>query len=380
MTTAAPRRTPLDAVHRSLGARLIEFAGYEMPVRYTSELEEHRTVRTAVGLFDLSHMGEIRLSGPDALPFLSRAVVSDPAALEPGQAQYSMLCTPDGGVIDDVIVYRTDDGYLVVCNASNREAVVAQLSTLASDDNASVTVADESDATALIAPQGPRAAELLAGLTDVDLGALRNYRSIGGDVAGIRCLVARTGYTGEDGFELFCAADQAVALWEAVSRAGARFGLRPCGLAARDTLRLEAGMPLYGNELSRDANPYEANLGRVVKLDKGPFVGREALARVAEAGPRRRLVGLVMRDEGIARHGYPIVAGAEGDPAEPIGEVTSGSLSPTLGERIAMALVRADLADAEEPLAVMIRDRRCRAERVKLPFYRRPRPAEEPPT
>jgi aminomethyltransferase len=205
---------------------------------------------------------------------------------------------------------------------------------------------------------------------------------VAGTVAGIDCLVARTGYTGEDGFELFCAAEDAVALWESVRTGGERFGLRPCGLASRDTLRLEAGMPLYGNELARDVNPYEANLGRVVKLEKGDFVGREALAEVARAGPRRRLIGLVMRDEGIARHDYPVVAGTPGGTAaeEPVGMVTSGSLSPTLGDRIAMALVRADVAADDAPLAVMIRDRRCRAERVELPFYRRPRPAEEPTT
>ena len=380
MTTAAPRRTPLDAVHRALDARLIEFAGYEMPVRYTSELEEHRAVRQAVGLFDLSHMGEVRLRGPGALAFLRRAVVSDPATLEPGQAQYSMACAADGGVIDDLIVYRIDDGYLVVCNAANRDAVVGQLTALAAEGGDDVAVDDESEATALVAPQGPRAAELLAGLTDLDLGALRNYRSIAGTVAGIDCLVARTGYTGEDGFELFCSAADAVALWEAVMVAGEPYGIRPCGLAARDTLRLEAGMPLYGNELGRDVNPYEANLGRVVKLEKGPFVGREALARVAEEGPKRRLVGLVMRDEGIARHGYEVVAEAAQAATEPVGVVTSGSLSPTLGERIAMAFVRADMAAGEDPLAVIIRERRCRADRVPLPFYRRPRPAEEPPT
>jgi aminomethyltransferase len=378
-TTAAPRRTPLDTVHRRLGARLIEFAGYEMPVRYTSELEEHRSVRQAVGLFDLSHMGEVRLRGSGALALARHALVSDPATLDPGQAQYSMLCAADGGVIDDVIVYRATDlddpSYLVVCNAANRDAVLAQLLDLAGQ-TPGLTVDDESEVTALVAPQGPRTAELLAGLTDVDLGSLRNYRSVAGTVAGIGCLVARTGYTGEDGFELFCASADAVALWEAVSAAGEPLGLRPCGLASRDTLRLEAGMPLYGNELGRDTNPYEANLGRVVKLEKGDFVGRDALAEVARTGPRRRLVGLVMRDEGIARHGYPVVD----ESGATVGEVTSGSLSPTLGERIAMALLRADVADDESPLAVMIRDRRCRAERVQLPFYRRPRPAEVPTT
>jgi aminomethyltransferase len=377
MTAADLRRTPLDAVHRALGARMDAFAGYEMPIRYTSQLEEHRTVRSAVGLFDLSHMGEIGLAGPDALPFAQFALVSDPRTLEPGQAQYSMLCAPDGGVIDDVIVYRTDPGYLVVCNAANRDAVLSHLETLLAGVDLDVEVEDRSDQTALIAPQGPRAAELLAGLTNLDLGTIGNYRSRSGQVADVPCLVARTGYTGEDGFELFCATQDAQPLWEALFRAGGQFGLLPCGLASRDTLRLEAGMPLYGNELGRDVNPYEANLGRVVKLDKGDFVGRAALADIQRRGPRRRLVGLVMQDEGIARHGYPVVEAAGADPPLEIGVVTSGSVSPTLGQRIAMALIGSEAVEIGRSVAVMIRDRPCRAEQVKLPFYRRLPPAEE---
>jgi len=377
MTAADLRRTPLDAVHRALGARMVAFAGYEMPIRYTSELEEHRTVRSAVGLFDLSHMGEIGLTGSDALAFARFALVSDPGTLEPGQAQYSMLCAPDGGVIDDVIVYRTDPGYLVVCNAANRDAVVSYLGALRAGAELDVGVEDRSDRTALIASQGPRAAEMLAGLTDVDLNTIGTYRSALGQVAGVPCLVARTGYTGEDGFELFCAAPDAPRLWEAVFQAGGRYGLLPCGLASRDTLRLEAGMPLYGNELGRDVNPYEANLGRVVKLDKGEFVGRAALADIQAQGPGRLLVGLVMQDEGIARHGYPVVEAVGAGPPTDLGVVTSGSVSPTLGQRIALALVRSDAAEIGRGVAVMIRERPCRAEQVKLPFYRRPRPAEE---
>ena len=380
MTAAGLRRTPLDAVHRALGARMVTYAGYEMPVRYTSELDEHRAVRAAIGLFDLSHMGEIGLSGPDALSFARFALVSDPATLEPGQAQYSMLCTTDGGVIDDLIVYRTDPGYLIVCNAANRDAVMDHLVGLARERTFDVRLDDQSDRTALIAPQGPRAAELLAGLTDADLSTLRNYRSMTGSVDSVACLIARTGYTGEDGFELFCDAQDAERVWQAVFEAGQGFGLLPCGLASRDTLRLEAGMPLYGNELGRDMNPYEANLGRVVKLDKGDFVGRDALAEVDRQGPRRRLVGLVMRDEGIARHGYPVVPAAEDATDAELGAVTSGSFSPTLGQRIAMALIRNDAAEVGRRVGVMIRDRRCEAEQVKLPFYRRPRPAEEPTT
>jgi glycine cleavage system T protein (aminomethyltransferase) len=370
--TEAPallRHTPLHASHLALNARMVPYAGYEMPVQYTSIIDEHRTVRGAVGLFDLSHMGEIHLSGPEALAFARYAVVGDPGLLEPGQAQYSMLCLPDGGIIDDVIVYRVEDGYLIVCNAANHDAVLAHLESLGAHGDFDVHVADRSDETALIAPQGPRAAEVLGRVTDLDLSALGNYRSTQGRVAGTECLVARTGYTGEDGFELFCAARRAQRLWDALISTGEDLGLKPCGLGSRDTLRLEAGMPLYGNELDRSVNPYEANLGRVVKLEKGEFVGRAALAAVQQTGPQRKLVGLVMRDEAIARHGYPVlVDGAE------VGVVTSGTLSPTLGERIAMAYVPAANAEVGAAVEVLVRERPHPAEQVKLPFYRRPKP------
>ena len=371
MTEAPPalRQTPLHATHLALGARMVPYAGYDMPVQYSSIIEEHRTVRTAVGLFDLSHMGELHLSGPEALAFARYAVVSDPGALEPGQAQYSMLCAADGGIIDDLIVYRVEDGYLVVCNAANHDAVTSHLESLRAQGDFDVLLTDRSDETALIAPQGPRAAELLGRLTRIDLESLGNYRSTRGRVAEIECLVARTGYTGEDGFELFCAARRAPRLWEALIDAGRELGLKPCGLGSRDTLRLEAGMPLYGNELDRSVNPYEANLGRVVKMEKGEFVGRSALAAVQQTGPRRRLVGLVMRDDAIARHGYPVrAAGAE------VGVVTSGTLSPTLGQRIAMAYLPAADAEVGREVEVVVRERSHPAEQVKLPFYRRPKP------
>ena len=366
---AALRRTPLHGAHVALGARMVPFAGYDMPVQYASILDEHRTVRTAVGLFDLSHMGELAVTGAEALAFTRYAVISDPGALEPGQAQYSMLCTDDGGIIDDLIVYRTDDGYLIVCNAGNRDAAVHHLERLLDRGDFDARLDDRSDRTALVAPQGPRAAELVAGLTDLDLGTLKNYRSMRAPVAGVECLVARTGYTGEDGFELFCDARHAERLWDALLAAGEPLGIRPCGLGSRDTLRLEAGMPLYGNELGLDVNPYEANLGRVVKLDKGEFVGRSALQRVQQEGPRRKLVGLVMRENAIPRHGYPVlVEGRE------VGEVTSGTLSPTLGEKIAMAYLPADAASVGNEVSVVVRERPYRAEQVKLPFYKRPRP------
>jgi aminomethyltransferase len=364
---ATLRRTPLAEVHGSLGARMVPFAGWEMPVQYTSILEEARTVRGAVGLFDLSHMGEVHVSGPDALAFLRHAVISDPATLSPGQAQYTMICAPDGGVIDDLIVYRIEDGYWVVCNASNRETDVAHLRALLASTGFDAILDDRSDATGLVAPQGPRAQELLETLTEADVASLGYYHATRGVVAGIDCLIARTGYTGEDGFELFCDADRAVEVWHAVFAAGEPLGLKPCGLGSRDILRLEAGMPLYGNELDRDHNPFEANMGRVVKLEKGDFVGREALAEVERDGPRRRLVGLVMRDNAIARHGYPVTAG------DAAGVVTSGSPSPTLDERIAMAYLPAAAAAVGAEVQVEVRDHSYRAEQVKLPFYRRPR-------
>ena len=361
------RRTPLHELHVDLGARMVPFAGYEMPVQYTSIIEEHHTVRSAAGLFDLSHMGEVEVRDRGALGFLSNAVVSDPSALEIGQAQYSMLCQPDGGIIDDLILYRLEaDRYMVVCNASNREAVVEHLSGLGRRD---ADLEDRSDEIGLVAPQGPAAASVLSGLTDVDLESLANYHAVTGSVAGIPCVVARTGYTGEDGFELFCDAGRTREVWDAVADAGESAGLRPAGLGARDTLRLEAGMPLYGNELDRDTNPFEANLGRVVKLEKeGDFVGRAALEAVKEAGPARKLIGLQMVDNAIPRRGYEVRAGGS-----PVGRVTSGTLSPTLGTKIAMARVSAEVAGIGNAFEVVVRDRSYRAEQVKLPFYRRQR-------
>jgi aminomethyltransferase len=363
------RRTPLHDLHVELGARMVPFAGYEMPVQYGSIIDEHRTVRSAVGLFDLSHMGEIDVRGEEAVAFLRSAVVSDPGAMSIGQAQYSMLCDDDGGIIDDLIIYRRgEQRFMVVCNAANRLAVVEQLMTLLEEGDLAAEVQDRSDAIGLVAPQGPRAAAVLAGLTDLDLDQIANYHFAEGEVAGIACTVARTGYTGEDGFELFCDANRARELWDAVADAGEPDGIRPCGLGARDTLRLEAGMPLYGNELGRDTNPFEVNLGRVVKLEKGEFVGRAALQAVADAGPRRKLIGLRMIDNAIPRAGYEVRAGGE-----TIGHVTSGTLSPTLGTKIAMALVPAATAGIGNEFEVVVRERPQRAEQVKLPFYRRPR-------
>ena len=364
-----PRRTALYEVHRALGARIIDFAGWEMPVQYGGIIDEHRAVRGRAGLFDLSHMGELWVSGPGAAAGLAFALVSDPTRLAVGRAHYSMICAPDGGILDDLIVYRAGaERFLVVPNASNREVVAAAVAErLAAFD---AQFEDASLGTELIAIQGPFAREILGPLTDVDLDGLRYYAIASGHASGIPAWIARTGYTGEDGFELFVEWDAAVELWERLLHAGIDRGLTPCGLGARDTLRLEAGMPLYGNELGRDTFPSEAGLGRVVKLDKaGDFVGRRALEDAASAGPRRQLVGLLVGERGIARHGHPVF-----DPGavEPIGIVTSGTLSPTLGVAIAMAYVPPASASPGTMVRVGIRGARVPAEVVPLPFYKRP--------
>jgi aminomethyltransferase len=377
---AAPlRRTPLAAVHEHLGAKLTGFAGWLMPLRYGSETAEHIAVRTAAGLFDLSHMGEIMVTGPAAAAALDYAVVGQPSALAQGRARYTMICAPDGGVLDDLIVYRLgDDEFLVVANAANTDVVLGELTDrakAAAADGAQVT--DQTAEYALIAVQGPNAARILSQSLAADVAAaitdLRYYAIAPATVAGSQVLVARTGYTGEDGFELFTPAPQAEDVWQALTAAGAAGGLVPAGLAARDTLRLEAGMPLYGNELGRDVTPFDAGLGRVVRLDKpGDFVGRAALAERARSAPQRELIGLAGRSRRVPRHGYEVLWDLRG-----CGIVTSGAPSPTLGIPIAMAYVEPDVArqaqdDSErERFAVDVRGSAEPATLVPLPFYRR---------
>jgi glycine cleavage system T protein (aminomethyltransferase) len=369
------RRTPLTSVHENLGAILTGFAGWLMPLRYGSEAAEHNAVRTAAGLFDLSHMGEIMVTGPDAAAALDYALVGQPSALAPGRARYTMICAPDGGILDDLIVYRlAEDEFLVVANAANTD-VVAKALTDRAGPGAQVT--DRTEEYALIALQGPNASAILAPLTDADLAAVKYYASYPSTVAGHPVLLARTGYTGEDGFELFTRPEDAEPIWATLTEAGVGHGLLPAGLAARDTLRLEAGMPLYGNELGPDLTPYDAGLGRVVKLDKpGDFVGRAALQQSAGATPARELVGLVGRTRRVPRHGYDVLwAGTA------CGTVTSGAPSPTLGKPIAMAYVEPRVAELARQagqdgkpgqLAVDVRGSAEPADLVPLPFYRRP--------
>jgi aminomethyltransferase len=366
LVESAIHETPLASRHDALGARMIEFAGWRMPVQYTSILEEHRAVRERVGLFDLSHMGELVVEGPGAGEGLAGAVVTDPPSLEVGRAHYSMLCAPDGGVLDDLIIYRlADDRFMVVANAANAQVVSDALAERL--DGSRAVLDDQSLATGLVAVQGPRSIDVVRPLTDVDLSALKYYAIAEGHVAGIPAHVARTGYTGEDGFEVFVDTGRTGELWDALLDGVRAAGGLPVGLGARDTLRLEAGMPLYGNELDPTTTPYDAGLGRIVKLGKpGDFVGRAALESVAEHGPKRRLVGLVVEGRGIARHGYPVMT-ADGR----TGVVTSGAPSPTLGVPIAMAYVAPSDGEPDTMLEIEIRDARVPARVVPLPFYRR---------
>ncbi len=366
LVESAIHETPLASRHDALGARMIEFAGWRMPVQYTSILEEHRAVRERVGLFDLSHMGELVVEGPGAGDGLAGAVVTDPPSLEVGRAHYSMLCAPDGGVLDDLIIYRlADDRFMVVANAANAQVVSDALAERL--DGSRAVLDDQSLATGLVAVQGPRSIDVVRPLTDVDLSALKYYAIAEGHVAGIPAHVARTGYTGEDGFEVFVDTGRTGELWDALLDGVRAAGGLPVGLGARDTLRLEAGMPLYGNELDPTTTPYDAGLGRIVKLGKpGDFVGRAALESVAEHGPKRRLVGLVVEGRGIARHGYPVMT-AEAR----TGVVTSGAPSPTLGVPIAMAYVAPADGEPDTMLEIEIRDARVPARVVPLPFYRR---------
>jgi aminomethyltransferase len=364
----AARETPLHAQHAALGAHFTEFAGWSMPVHYGSIRTEHLAVRQAAGLFDLSHMGELWVRGRDAEAGLAFALVNDVSRLDPGRAQYSMLCTESGGIVDDLVVYRTaNDAFQVVANASNVEVVRSLLRDRLA--GFAVLLHDASPTTALLALQGPASLAILTQLLDVGVGGLRNYASMPGRVAGRPALVARTGYTGEDGFELYLADADAEHVWSALLERGAPLGLIPAGLGARDTLRLEAGMPLYGHELSREITPFEAGLGRVVRVDTvRPFVGREALAAAAQLPARRQLVGLEVTGRSIARQDT-VVRATGGDT---VGAVTSGTLSPTLDRSIAMAYVPPALAAPGNAVEVVIRDQPVVARVVPLPFYRRP--------
>lgn len=364
MTTGQLKRTSLHSIHTAAGARMVEFGGWDMPVQYAGIVDEHRAVRSAAGLFDVSHMGEVEVAGPGALESVQRLITNDAATLAVGQVLYSPMCTTSGGIIDDVTVFRLGEArYLFVVNAST---TAKDLSWIVEHVRDAETV-DRSSEVALLALQGPRAQRILQGLTRTDLSALKYFHSATDvSVAGVRCLVSRTGYTGEDGFEIAPPWDEAAQVWEALMETGRREGLVPVGLGARDTLRLEAGYMLYGNDIDETTSPLEAPLGWTVKLEKDAFIGREILLEQKERGVSRKLAGFEMAERAIPRHGYPLrVKDKE------IGLVTSGTFGPWVNKSIGMGYVPKALTKIGTPVDVDIRGKAARAAIVKLPFYRR---------
>ncbi|MGK2945138.1 MAG: glycine cleavage system aminomethyltransferase GcvT [Desulfuromonadales bacterium] len=359
------KETPLNQLHRSLGARMVDFGGWDMPVQYSGVIEEHLAVRQSAGLFDVSHMGEIEVTGPGALAFIQQLTINDAEKLADNQIQYSAFCYPEGGVVDDVTLYRFNETRFLFCvNASNTDKDFAWMQQVLSESAMTdVTLNNRSAEFAQIALQGPKAEEILSSLTDVPLADIVYYHFHEGFVAGMKMIISRTGYTGEDGFELYLPASAAVEVWRQLLATGAPHGLMPIGLGARDTLRLEKGYALYGHELSRDISPLEAGLAWITKLDKHDFVGKAALVKQKADGVQRRRIGLVMQERGVPREGYPIF---DGD--REVGAVTSGTMSPTLKVGIALALVEPAAAGIDNELQVAIRNRRMGAKVVRPPF------------
>ena len=361
------KRTPLFATYARYGAKTIDFGGWELPVQFSGISQEHEAVRTRAGLFDVSHMGEVEVKGDNALAFLQRVTTNDVSRLEVGQAQYSVLCYPDGGTVDDLLVYKlAEDHYLLVINAGNIDKDMAWLQQHQTDG---VTLENISDRTAQLAIQGPLAESILQKLTETDLSQIGFFR-FRPDVLldGVPALVSRTGYTGEDGFEIYLPAEKAEQLWDRLLAAGKEEGLLPCGLGARDTLRFEARLPLYGQELGPDITPIEAGIGFAVKTGKEtPFIGQEVLKEQKEKGAPRKLVGIEMIDRGIPRTHYPVYVGEE-----KVGEVTTGTQSPTLKKNVGLALIKSEHAGLGTQLEVEIRGKRLRAVVVATPFYKRP--------
>lgn len=357
------KTTPFHDKHLAAGGRMVAFAGYDMPVQFRGIIPEHDRVRTTVGVFDVAHMGRIEVSGSEAEAWLNHLTTNDVTALVSNQAQYSVLCYPDGGIIDDLVIYRLADRFLLVVNGANNDKDTAWLR---QHVGPGVEMRNITQAMAQLAIQGPKSEAVLARLSSIDLPAIGFYRSLEGEVAGVPMLVSRTGYTGEDGFELYFATESASAVWDAIFEAGREFAIEPIGLGARDTLRMEMKYALYGNDIDQTTNPLEAGLGFVVKLDKPDgFVGDAALRRVSDEKPRRRLVCLEMTGDGIPRPHYRVFAGEE-----PVGEVTSGTLSPSLHKGIAIAYVAGRHARAGTGLTVDIRGHRLPATVVKPPFYK----------
>lgn len=362
------KKTPLNALHIEAGARMVDFGGWHMPVQYSSLTQEHHAVRTKAGLFDVSHMGEVTVEGEAAEKFLNFLLTNDVARLVDGQVQYTLMCQDSGGVIDDLLVYRRGPNkYLLCINASNIEKDVAWIEKTAAKFPGA-TVKNVSSEFCQIALQGPLSAQILSRVTDYDLAALKYYHFTETDLLGIPCLLSRTGYTGEDGFEIYAPTDAAPKIWRALMEAGGPLGLVPCGLGARDTLRTEAKFPLYGHEITLETNPLEAGLGWVVKLEKENFIGKSAIANVKTNGLKRQLVGIKVLDKGIPRQGYEVFDASQ---KSPIGIVTSGTLSPSLNFPIAIAYVANGQHTVGNKVSIKIRDRFFPAEIIKTPFYKR---------
>lgn len=360
------KRTPLYDAYAKYGAKTIDFGGWELPVQFSSIVLEHEAVRTKAGLFDVSHMGEVEVKGPGALYYLQRLVTNDVSRLEANQAQYAAMCYPDGGTVDDLLVYKfSDDHYLLVINAGNIDKDVAWMQQNLTEN---VTIENISPQVAQLAIQGPLAEHILQKLTDTDLsqiGFFRFQRNV--LIDGVSTLVSRTGYTGEDGFEIYLPGDKAVGLWDKLLETGAPEGLVPCGLGARDTLRFESKLPLYGQELSEEITPIEAGIGFAVKVDKEiPCIGNDVLKEQKTNGAPRKLVGIEMIDRGIPRTHYPVYLGVEA-----IGEVTTGTQSPTLKKNVGLALIKSEHAALGTELEVEIRGKRLKAKIVATPFYKR---------
>jgi aminomethyltransferase len=361
-----PKHTPLYPLHQALGARTIEFAGWEMPLQYSGILAEHQAVRTCAGLFDLSHMGEVEVSGPQAGAVCQELLVTDVSRLQETRAQYSLLCYPNGGIVDDVVLYRREEQTYFFCvNAANTDKDFLWMQ---EQNRGRAEVVDRSLEYVLLALQGPRAEVILQKFTPLDLSSLKRFWSAETQVAGARALLARTGYTGEDGFEVFLPAQRGAEVWSACLEQGRQEGLVPVGLGARDTLRLEAGLLLSGSDITRETTPLEAGLERLVQFDKEDFIGRAALLKQKMAGVKRKLVGLEMVDPGIPRRGYALFVGDQ-----QVGQITSGGKSPTLGKAIGLGYVAAAFAAVGSEVEVQIRGRRAKMQVVEKPFYRRGR-------
>ncbi|MBN1398050.1 MAG: glycine cleavage system aminomethyltransferase GcvT [Bacteroidetes bacterium] len=359
------KHTPFYGIHKSLGAKIVEFAGYEMPIQYTGIIDEHTAVRKSVGVFDVSHMGEFFVRGKDALEFLQKTTINNAAKLKPYEIQYSAMCYEDGGLIDDLLVYRLENEFMLVVNASNLQK---DFDWLQSHKFGDVEIENASDRTAMLAVQGPKSLETIQQLTPEDLSKIKYYNFRQNAFAEMQMIISRTGYTGEPGFELYFNADEAQAkkIWDSIFEAGKKFDIMPVGLGARDTLRLEMGYCLYGNDIDKSTQPLEAGLGWITKLDKNDFIGKNAITAAKKEGLKRKLVGFVLQDKALARHGYEILYDKK-----VIGKVTSGTYAPSLQKGIGMGYVETEYSNTGTEIFISIRDREFPASIVPLPFYKK---------